>query len=184
MKKPLQFKRSEARTKISDIIRKASGGQIIQIINTRGKAVSSFVPLSSIAETKDRLVKETDADELRRTWTAKREEVENTGVTYRILVNGKPKAALVATDFSIRTKVARTRANLGKTEIIRLEDHEQALRQFQEQIETLQNQIENLSSVLGTLTGEGGVPSLVKLVETLLREWRLNKNLSAVPIAH
>ncbi len=109
---PSVVRRSEVRAHLAAIVRHVSKGERVMVGMSSERAYSAFITerefqrqhASKLPEPRD-----VDVEELRRLWSAEREQVENTGKPLRINRKGEVSAFLVPTKRALEIKVASTR---------------------------------------------------------------------------
>lgn len=103
---------TEAREALSELVKKATAGKQTFLGKSTKFAKSFILPPGEFGPQSPTVIHEISIDELRRRFKTVREEVENSGAAYRILVNGKEAATLSPTQSAWDSKISRGRANM------------------------------------------------------------------------
>jgi hypothetical protein len=103
---------TEARDALSELVQKAKGKRPTLLGKTERIAKSVIAPPGEFGPLAPNAIHDISIDDLRKRFKSVREEVENSGAAYRILVNGVVTATLSPTQAAWDSKISRSRANL------------------------------------------------------------------------
>jgi hypothetical protein len=171
LKHPALVALKDARDELSTIVRKSKRGSTTLIGSSESGAKSMFVPAGSLGPQQPTAVHEIPIEKLRRRLRTIREEVENSGAAYRVLVNGSEAATFCATQAAWDTKISRSRGNMIGLELEALRGEIRLLR------EVLDDQAKDRVEVDRKLS------RILAFAQEWLKDWRREHGHPEVPLS-
>ena len=120
---------SDARNALSTVVKASKRGHTTLLGSSESGAKSMFVPAGNLGPQQPTAVHDIPIEKLRRRLKTIREEVENSGAAYRVLVNGTEAATFCATQAAWDTKISRSRGNMIGLELDALRSEIRLLRE-------------------------------------------------------
>ncbi len=160
---------TEARDQLSELVRGAKRGRVTLLGASSGSAKSMFSPPGNFGPQEPTAIHEIAIDVLRKRLRTVREEIENSGAAYRVMVNGVETAVFCPTQAAWDSKISRSRDNMLPVLIARIES----------KIDAMAGKIDDLMEASGT--SDLKMNKVLALSTEFFKKWREDNGLPGTP---